>query len=1287
MVVVVVAEKPSVARDIARVLGARERTDGALCGNGYVVTWAIGHLVALAQPDQVDARWKSWRFDTLPMLPATWPLTVIEQTRAQFQIVKRLLNAEDTREIVCATDAGREGELIFRYIAELSGTTKPIKRLWVSSLTDEALRTGFQRLKSAAAYDPLAAAARGRSRADWLVGMNLSRAYTLVTQYERGRGILSVGRVQTPTLAIIVERDRAITAFVPEAYLEIAIELGSEPKHGATRCPTFEARYVRTHDEHEAARLSPALPEASEVHARAAALHAQAEGGVSSGRALVHAVEREEKRARPQLLYDLTELQRHGNRLYGFSASRTLELAQRLYEEHKLISYPRTDSRHLTADIARELPAILAAVAEPYAALLEPGSLEKPLARRFVDDAQVRDHHAIIPTGKPSRLASGSDEHKLYDLIVRRLLAAYQSDYVWAVTTVRVELISDAPVAAPAEGRAPIVDRYFAAGTTVLEPGHRRLDIKTRQKGAGHEPPSLPVLEAQQPLHVHDARLDEKRTRPPPHFSEASLLTAMETAGRALDDKELSEAMRERGLGTPATRAAVIETLLQRNFIEREDKTLRSTAAGQALIDAVHPLVKSPAMTGEWEYKLREIERGRGELAAFMADIEAFVREVIGSLGGGAPHPAAGPHAARKADGPPRQALRDGPAAAAPEGAAELILERPRVPLPSTAQTVAAAPRVATSDLDAVLEAHFGFKHFRPHQREVCAHLVAGRDVLLVMPTGAGKSLCYQLPGIARAGTTLVVSPLIALIEDQVGKLCAAGLRAERIHSGLGREAARETCRRYLRGELDFLFIAPERLRVPGFTELLERRPPRLIAFDEAHCISQWGHDFRPDYRMLRERLPRRGAGPIIALTATATAAVQRDIVEQLAMPEAVCSIHGFRRDNLGIHVVEAQPRQRIELARSVLQQPSRTPAILYAPTRSGADQAAAELSRDFRTAAYHAGMDAGARERVQTAFLSGQLDVVVATIAFGMGVDKADVRTVVHLSSPASVEAYYQEIGRAGRDAKPSLALLLYSFADRRTHEFFFERDYPHASELERVYEKLSATPIVKGTLAHMLKLEDQALDAILDKLWVHGGARIDHDDGVTAGSSEFRRTYPKHRASRAAQLAHMARYLQTHDCRMLALIAHFGDTGDSGARCGTCDRCQPKRTLLAASAAANADASAQATRPAEKLGAAKLRPVAKPSKPRARPARSATRVGELEVPQKLLAALHDFRRAEAKARGIPAFRVLTDRALYSVAHERPQSPSELLAVHGVGPSVAKKYGDRLLAIVRDVH
>jgi DNA topoisomerase-3 len=1250
-VIVVVAEKPSVARDIARVLGARERAEGALRGNGYAVTWAIGHLVTLCPPEQVDPRWRSWRFDTLPMIPERFPLTVIEQTRSQFEMVRRLCTAKDTREIVCATDAGREGELIFRHIAELCELRVPVQRLWISSLTDEAIREGFRKLRPSRQFDGLADAARGRSRADWLVGMNLSRAYTLWSRTESQRGdgreVFSVGRVQTPTLSMIVERDRQIRAFVPEDYFEVEIDAqaAKEQKQAGQAAEAFQARFVETHEDNEPARIMLDRTRAEAIAARA-----------TRGKARVHAVTREEKRLRPQLLYDLTELQRHAARLYGFSASRTLELAQRLYEEHKLLSYPRTDSRHLTSDVEKELPPIVAAISPPFAALLEEGTGTRALGRRFVDDSQVKDHHAIIPTGKPSRLAAGSDELKIYDLVVRRLLAAYQSDYRWALTQLRLE------VATPrSDSSEPHLDRYLASGTTVLDEGFRRLDVKSRRASQADEP-TLPPLAQGQALSVLAARVEDKRTRPPPHHSEATLLTAMETAGQALEDKELEQAMRERGLGTPATRASIIEALIARGYIVRDDRALCATPKGEALIDTVHPHVKSPQMTGEWEHKLRQIERSDSDLTSFMREIERYVREVVGNLSG----PNSPNQPWRELPPPP-----GAPEAAAPSANGSYGPDaRPRsaAPLPTLAS--------GAVDVDAVLAQRFGFATFRPHQRDVVEQLVRGRDVLLVMPTGAGKSLCYQLPGVARRGTTLVVSPLIALMDDQVGKLQKQSFRAERIHSGMGREASRETCRAYLRGELDFLFIAPERLRVPGFPELLERRAPGLIAIDEAHCISQWGHDFRPDYRMLRERLPRSGDVPLVALTATATPEVQRDIVEQLAMRDPVLSIHGFRRDNLSVQIVDALPSARDALTRQLLAQPGRLPAIIYAPTRARADEIAGDLGRRFRARAYHAGMDAASRERVQSEFLGGEADIIVATIAFGMGIDKPNVRTVLHIASPATVEGYYQEIGRAGRDGLPALALMLCSVGDRRMHDFFFERDYPDTQELARVFDKLSSEPVFKGSLARKLGLEDDALDRILDKLWAHGGALIDFDDQITRGTDAFLRSYPHQRAARAALLGHMGRYLRAEHCRMVALVQHFGDSEDAGKACGRCDRCAPTQVALLH----EAPSSVRPRRTSRDTHRVDKAPGGRTRRPRVRAE------VELDAPQKLVDALKLFRRDEAKARSIPAFHVLSDRALYAVATEQPQNEAELLAIQGIGPSVAKRYGMRLIAIVRAV-
>jgi ATP-dependent DNA helicase RecQ len=468
-------------------------------------------------------------------------------------------------------------------------------------------------------------------------------------------------------------------------------------------------------------------------------------------------------------------------------------------------------------------------------------------------------------------------------------------------------------------------------------------------------------------------------------------------------------------------------------------------------------------------------------------------------------------------------------------------------------------------DLSALLHKTFGFASFRANQEAVCRAATEGRDVLLVMPTGAGKSLCYQLPAIARGGTALVISPLIALMDDQAAKLTAAGLRVARIHSGLSRDEARQACRDYLDGTLQFLFIAPERMRVPGFPEMLARRKPALIAIDEAHCISAWGHDFRPDYRTLGDYLPSLRPAPVIALTATATPAVQKDIVTQLHLDKPALFIHGFRRHNLAIEVVELSKPRRNEFTATLLKSPANRPAIVYAPSRKAAEELAAKLGGS--AAAYHAGLDPGTRERVQRHFLSGKLEVVVATIAFGMGIDKADVRTVVHTALPGSVEAYYQEIGRAGRDGLPSRTVLLHSFADRKMHDFFLERDYPAPTELSRVAAALTEDFQMPDLLRQRLKMDTETFDRAVEKLAAQGAASINIEGNVRGtGSANWRKGYDEQVNFRRSQIDRIVQFAESQQCRMSALIRHFGDTADGLRPCGHCDFCAPQNATAQA-------------------------------------------------------------------------------------------------------------------------
>ncbi len=478
------------------------------------------------------------------------------------------------------------------------------------------------------------------------------------------------------------------------------------------------------------------------------------------------------------------------------------------------------------------------------------------------------------------------------------------------------------------------------------------------------------------------------------------------------------------------------------------------------------------------------------------------------------------------------------------------------------------APAPST-DLSSLLQSTFGHPAFRANQQAVCEAATSGQDVLLVMPTGAGKSLCYQLPAIARQsagnrGTALVISPLIALMDDQAAKLSALGLNVARIHSGLSRDQAREACRAYLDGTLQFLFIAPERLRVPGFPEMLAKRKPSLIAIDEAHCISAWGHDFRPDYRNLGEHLPSLRPAPVIALTATATPTVQHDIVAQLRLADPALFIHGFRRHNLAIEAVELSKPRRNAFVLDLLKAAAARPAIVYAPSRKSAEELAGLLGG--KAAAYHAGLDPLTRDRVQTAFLAGQLEVVVATIAFGMGIDKADVRTVIHTALPASIESYYQEIGRAGRDGLPSRTVLLHSFADRKMHDFFLERDYPAATELARVFSALTPDHQDPEHLTRRLRMDPEVVAKSLDKLASQGAAAFDIEGNVRGtGNTQWRSGYDAQLAFRRQQIDRMAAFAEAQQCRMTALIQHFGDTADGLRPCGHCDFCSPESSTSA--------------------------------------------------------------------------------------------------------------------------
>jgi DNA topoisomerase-3 len=611
----IITEKPSMGREVAAALGATRRGEGFIEGPSDIVTWAVGHLVELEDPQVYDARWARWSLEDLPILPESFRYRANERTADQFKVIKKLLSRPDVTSVVNAADAGREGELIFDLVYTLARCRKPVERLWISSLTRDAILEGFANLRPSSDYAGLRDSAHARQQADWLVGLNATRAQTKVAEAAGRRGVYSLGRVQTPTLALIVRRDREIRDFVPTSYFEVHADFEL----------TGDRRYRGVWVGKGGSRLD-SKEQAEEIASR-----------VAGKAGVVERLECKRTRERPPLLYDLTALQRAANARYGFSAARSLELAQELYEK-KLLTYPRTSSRHLSRSVAGDLRPHVEAVDDgPYAPFVARvvGAGRFSLSSRHVDDAKVTDHHAIIPTRQRVRLSALSDdERRLYGLVVRRFLGAFfpDAELERTVITTLVER-----------------ERFRTAGTVVLEAGWREVDPPgkdARRAGparggeaadeeAGESEAELPAVAEGEGARAAAAEAVAKQTKAPPRHSEASLLGAMETAGKKVDDEEMKLAMKDCGLGTPATRAATIETLIKREYLERRGKQLHATAKGEEVIDALaFPLLESAELTGDWEAKLARMARGEYSRATFMSEIRGVVGEMVRAIAG-----------------------------------------------------------------------------------------------------------------------------------------------------------------------------------------------------------------------------------------------------------------------------------------------------------------------------------------------------------------------------------------------------------------------------------------------------------------------------------------------------------------------------------------------------------------------------------------------------------------------------------------------------------------------------
>lgn len=575
----VLAEKPSVAQSIAKVLGANERFDGYLEGNGYVVSWCVGHLVELFEPEGYDERYSKWSYDDLPIVPDEWKYQVSAGTRKQFGVLRQLMKRDDVESLVCATDAGREGELIFRLVYHQCRCKKPFERLWISSMEDSAIREGFANLKPSTEYDALYEAALSRERADWIVGINATRLFSVLYGQT-----LNVGRVMTPTLGMAVMREATISAFRSEPFY--TVQLGF---------PEFAATGERLKEKRLAEELAKRCRDGS--------------------KAVVTKIEQKDKTEKAPALYDLTSLQRDANRVLGFTAQQTLDYTQNLYEK-KLVTYPRTDSRYLTEDMAGGLPELVSRVAQA----LERKETFSVNAAQIINNKKVSDHHAIIPTQSMANadlqeLPAG--EHAVLQLIAVRLLVAVSKSHCYAETI--MELTCAETV-------------FTAKGKAVREEGWKGIEAMFRPERKAKEEKvekNLPVVSKGEVLTIENVEIKEGKTSPPKHFTEDTLLQAMETAGA----DEMPEEAERKGIGTPATRAGIIEKLVQKGFIERKGdkkvKYLIPTDKGVALITVMPEQIQSPSMTADWEEKLVRIERRDYEAEAFMKEIEEMVTSLV----------------------------------------------------------------------------------------------------------------------------------------------------------------------------------------------------------------------------------------------------------------------------------------------------------------------------------------------------------------------------------------------------------------------------------------------------------------------------------------------------------------------------------------------------------------------------------------------------------------------------------------------------------------------------------
>ncbi|ABO50377.1 DNA topoisomerase III [Desulforamulus reducens MI-1] len=588
----ILAEKPSVGRDIVNAIGGHfEKRDGYYENSQYIISWAIGHLVELCEPEDYQPNLKKWTLSALPIIPECFKLKPNPKTIKQYKVVKQLLNRPDV-ELIAGTDAGREGELILRYIMRLSGYSRPFKRLWLSETTPESIRKGLANPLPGQAKDLLAAAAECRSHADWLIGINATRAFT-----KKHGDLFSIGRVQTPTLGLIVAREKEIKTFIPAHYWELYADFVT------TDGQVYRGKWFKNKNKNRFNQEADGISIKNKIVGQDGSVIKVEEKAVSEP---------------PPTLFNLNDLQKEANKKFGFTASQTLEIAQALYEKHKLLSYPRTEFKHLTNELAKTIPSRLSALGSVsgYSKFVAYAQSAPKPGKRFIDDAKVGDHHALIPTNVKPTAALSPNEAKIYNMVARRFLAMFFPAAEYKQTKIMTS-VSD--------------ETFLTSGKIELSPGWKEVipPLKGENKEKSDEEVLLPPLTKGENVAVTKAKLQQKKTEPPKRYTEGTLLAVMEGAGKFVDDKALKDAMKGHGLGTSATRAAIIERLIKVGYVERKSKTLIPTQKGETLISLVPEVVSSPQMTGEWEKALADIEAGQVNPKRFMSEIISLTKKIV----------------------------------------------------------------------------------------------------------------------------------------------------------------------------------------------------------------------------------------------------------------------------------------------------------------------------------------------------------------------------------------------------------------------------------------------------------------------------------------------------------------------------------------------------------------------------------------------------------------------------------------------------------------------------------